>query len=233
MINFVIVEDNKLHMDRTKDMINKYMMRNNYEYKILGFFAPNDDFNKVINKENNCIYILDFELGGTNAIDVARTIRKKDWDSPIIVFTVNGGMALETFKQRLQILDFVAKQFDAEQNMFQLFDICMDQFKLKKNFKYKLGTVDYTIEFDKILYIYKDTVERKSVIVTDKSEEHVPLSLTKIKDLLPEYFVYSHKSCIINKRRAIAYDWAHNMITFDNGHKEYLLSKKHKEEILG
>lgn len=232
MINFVIVEDNPLHMKTTKDIILNYMMKNNYEFDILEFPKINDKFNSIIDNDLNYIYILDFELGNTNAIEVARKIRQKDWISPIIVFTVNGGMAFETFKQRLQILDFVSKQFEAEKNLFELFDICFEQLKIRNTFKYRVGKVDYSIDYDKILYIYKDTIERKSIIVTDNNEYKASMSLTKVKKLLPNNFVYSHKSCIVNLKRVDAFDWSKNLIIFDSGKTTMLLSRTHKKELV-
>lgn len=231
MVKFVIVEDNQLHMNLTEEMILKYMMNNNYDFDILKYLIPNSSFNNIIDDDNNYIYILDFDLGNTNAIEVARKIRKKDWKSPIIVFSVNGGMAYETFKQRLQILDFVNKQFEAEKNMFELFDICFEQLGVHSNLKYKIGKIDYVIDFDKILYIYKDTMERKSIIVTNNGEYKVPMTLIKTKELLPSYFKYSHKSCIINVKRKEAIDWSKKIIIFDNGIKCDLVSKKYKEGL--
>lgn len=100
MVNFVIVEDNPLHMKKTEEYIVSYMMQNTYDFKVQKFEGLTNDFDKYAsNTQNNNIYILDFELGNnTTAIDVARRIRQYEWKSPIIVFTVNGGMAFETFK---------------------------------------------------------------------------------------------------------------------------------------
>lgn len=232
MINFVIVEDNPRHMDVTESIIIKYMMKNDYEFKIFKFERLNAEFDKLVDDDKNYIYILDFELIGQTAIDVARKIRKVDWISPIIIFTVNGGMAYETFKQRLQILDFVNKQYQAEKNMFELFDICFDQLKVRKSFKYKIGKIDYSIDFNKILYIYKDTVERKSIIVTDKNEYKVPMTLTEIKEKVPKEFKYSHRSCIVNTSRVEAYDWVKKEIVFDSNKTTDLLSKTHKKELI-
>lgn len=234
MINFVVVEDNANHRKRTKDIIVNYMMKNKIEFDILFFETDTPTLDELMeHHDTNYIYILDFELPNTTAIDIARKIRKFDWISPIIIFTVNGGMAMETFKQRLQVLDFVSKQFEAEKNLHELFDICLEQLKLKQSFKYKIGKIDYSIDLDKILYIYKDTVERKSVIVTDIQEYKVPLNLIKIKDLLPKYFVFTHKACIVNSNRAQAYVWNENKVVFDNGKEAPFLSKTHKKELSG
>lgn len=105
MINFVIVEDNPLHLKKTESYIVKYMMQNTLEFEVIKFDKLSEKlFKYVSNTENNNIYILDYELGNGIALDVARKIRKYEWRSPIIIFTVNGGgMALSSFKQRLQI----------------------------------------------------------------------------------------------------------------------------------
>ncbi len=232
MVNFVIVEDNPHHMKKTKEIILNYMMKNKYEFDILMFNDVTEDLYDLIkNHDSNYIYILDFELPKTTAIEVARNIRAYDWISPIIIFTVNGGMAFDTFKQRLQILDFVNKQFEAQKNLNELFDICFEQLKIRKNFKYKIGKVDYSIDYDKILYIYKDTIERKSVIVTDKNEHKIPMTLIKVKELLPPEFVFTHKACIVNTRRVDAYVWNEGKVIFDNGMEAQFLSKTHKKEL--
>ncbi len=232
MVDFVLLEDNHNHMDKTEDIVVTYMMKNNYEFTIQKFYEASKDFYKLVEEtDKNHIYILDFEVGNTTAIEVARKIRLRDWISPIIIFTVNGGMALETFKQRLQILDFVSKQFEAEKNLNELFDICFDQLNLRKSFKYKIGRNDYSIDFDKILYVYKDTYERKSVIVTEKSEYKVPLSLVKIKEMLPNYFVFTHKACIVNSKRVDAYVWNEGKVIFDDGKEALFLSKTHRKEL--
>lgn len=234
MINFVVLEDNPHHRKKTKDIIFNYMMKNKYEFDILFFEKETETFIELVeNHDSNYIYILDFELPNTTAIDVARRIRKKDWTSPIIVFTVNGGMAFDTFKQRLQILDFVNKQFEAEKNLHELFDICLKQLDVRENFKYKIGKVDYSIAFDKILYIYKDTVERKSVIVTDKNEYKISLNLIKVKELLNDDFIFTHKACIVNSKRVDAYVWSEGKVIFDNGKEAPFLSKTYKKELSG
>lgn len=233
MINFIIVEDNASHMRKTKKIVIDYMMKNSVVFDILEFNKIDEKFDKVINNsDKNNIYILDFELEDTNAIEVSRMIRKTDWKSPIIIFSVNGGMAYETFKQRLQILDFVNKQYEAEKNLHELFDICLEQLKYKNNFSVMVGKKAYTIDVDKILYFYKDSIERKSIVVTDNDEYKIPLNLYEVKELLNDDFKYTHRSYIVNTKRVSIYDWKTNEVTFDNGKKVHALSKTHKKEII-
>ncbi len=232
MINFVLVEDNPLHLKKTESYIVKYMMRNSLDFEIVKFDKLSDKlFNYVSNTENNNIYVLDYELGNGTAIDVARRIRKYEWRSPIIIFTVNGGMALNSFKQRLQILDFINKRIEPEKNLFELFDICLEQLNVSKNFKCSIASNTFTIDYKNILYVYKDTVDRKTVVVTDNDEFVLNMTLSKAKSLLSNDFVTTHKSYIVNLRRVVKLDWKNCTVVFDNGMVEPLLSRTHKKEL--
>lgn len=231
MINFIVLEDNQYYLKETSDIILKYMMKNKYEFDITHFEKVNDEFyNLSIQYDHNFIYLLSNKLSQGNAIDIAKEIRKKDWASPIIILT-GKDIIRNPIKHRLQILDCVNKYLDIEKNLHELFSICLEQFKLKHNFKYRIGKVDYSIDYDRILYIYKDTVSRKSILVTDNNEYHVPLNLIKVKTLLNNDFVFTHKSCIINKKRAQAYVWNESKVIFDNGNIAPFLSKTHRKEI--
>lgn len=232
MINFILVEDNPLHLKKTESYIVKYMMKNTLEFKIIKFDKLSDKlFDYVSNTENNNIYVLDYELGNGTAIDVARKIRKYEWRSPIIIFTVNEGMALDSFKQRLQILDFINKRKDPEKNLFELFNICLEQLDVSKNFKCSIASNTFTIDYKNILYLYKDTVERKTVVVTDNDEFVLNMTLRKAKSLLSDDFVYTHKSYLVNLKRTVLLDWKNCMVSFDNGRVEPLLSRTHKKEL--
>ena len=233
MINFVVVEDNKMHRKRLKNIILHYMMKNKMEFDIIEFEKDCPELESLmISSDNNNIYIFDFELPNTTAIDLSRKLRSTDWISPIIVFTVNGGMAYDTFKQRLQILDFVNKQYEAEKNLFELFDICLKQIANKKTLKFKYKGIDYNIDLNKILYIYRDTVERKCIINTINNKKYkVIMNITDIAQKLDSRFKFTHKACIVNTEKVEAFVWKENKIIFENGEEIYFLSKTHKKEL--
>lgn len=232
MIRFVVVEDNKLHQQKHKELILKFMMKNDYEFDIMMFTDITRELNDII-KDKKChnIYILDFELPKSNAIDIARTIREEDWTSPIIICTAHAGMAFETFKQRLQILDFVCKQYESDKNMLELFEICMKQLKFKKSFKFKKARVDYNIPFNKILYFERDTISRKVKLVTDDDAYELYRNLKEIKKELDDDFILTHRACVVNMNRVIKISWKDRIIYFDNEESTNLLSKTHKKEI--
>lgn len=232
MIKFIIVEDNKIHQKHIEDVIVSFMMKNNYEFKIKIFDKETQELHKLIKEnEDNHIYILDFELPNSNAIDISRKIREYDWTSPIVIFTAHGGMAFETFKQRLQILDFINKQLDPDKNLIEVFEICLKQLNILKAFKFKTAGIDYNIPFNKILYFERDTISRKVTIVTDNSKYEMYKTMCEIKSNLDNNFIMTHRACIINMKKVIRISWKDGIITFDNGKQTNLLSKTHKKEL--
>ena len=233
LINFVIVEDNDMHRKQIKKSINKYMMRNNIEYDILEFSDFTEELEKTINcLDGSYIYILDYEMPSADALDISRKIREVDWTSPIIINSVHAKLAFETFKQRLQILDFIDKLDSSESDFFSLLDTCLLQIDIKpKTFRFKIRGVDYNIDYNKILYIYRDTYARKLVIVTNNNEYKMNKNIKDIIKVLDDRFKITHKACIVNMDRVEALVWKENKIIFDNKMEIYLLSKTHKKEL--
>lgn len=231
LINFIVVEDNLKHRNSVEKMIVNYMMKNKLDFKIFSFEKVTEEFKKIVEEQKNKIYVLDFELPGTNALEISRTIRRCDWRSPIIILTAHGGMALESFKQRLQILDFISKQYEAERNLIDALDVCLNQVLKYDSLKFSYKHLEHNILFENILYIYRDTAERKVIIVT-KSDKYISrMPLKEVKENLPNYFKYSDKACIINIRHVEICDWKNSIIKFNNGVEIKFLSKTHKKEL--
>lgn len=232
MIKFIVVEDNKFHQKKVEKLIVSFMMKNDFEFEIKTFDQDCEDLNRLIKEnEDNHIYILDFELPNSNAIDIARVIREDDWTSPIIIFTAHGGMAFETFKQRLQILDFINKQFDSDKYLIEAFEICMKQLKVMKSFKFKTSGIDYNIPYKKILYFERDSISRKVTLVTENATYEMYKTIKDIKKQLDKNFLITHRACIVNMNRVITISWKDKLIYFDDESSTDLLSKTHKKEI--
>lgn len=224
MISFIIISDDKKCILKINNIVLSYMMKNDFEFNIVKL-KSNDKL--VFNNDNNKIYIIDYD----SASMLPRDIRLSDWKSPIIMLA-NDTDKVKTLK-RLQILDIINKNERLNINLYELFDICFRQLNIKSSFKYKINKNNYSIYYDNILYIYKDTVERKSVLVTENNEYKISVSLSKMHKMLPRNFVYSHKSCIVNLDRIAIFDWCSYKIVFDNGKYIELLTKSHKQELVG
>ena len=96
-------------------------------------------------------------------------------------------------------------------------------------YKYRYKNVDYTISFTQIDYIQRDG--RRTKIVTKDNSYYQNISINKIKDLLPNYFVISSKGILLNLKNVSKIDWNSCLVYFKDSLSDYVVSKSHKKEI--
>jgi len=92
------------------------------------------------------------------------------------------------------------------------------------------GTL-YTIPIRDILYITKESNDRKCIIKTCSNEYRVNLTLKEFMALCGDDLIRSHRSCLINKERVRKIDKKINTIEFDNGLVIDLLSNNYKKGL--
>ena len=232
MIDFIIVDDNKQHRTELNKLIVSEMMENKLEFMVNEF----DDYSKKLltyikNNKDNAIYILDLELPNGDGIDVARYIRdeKDDWLSPIIILTAHTSLYYNVYKQRLQVLDFVSKFSDMKANIKENIEICIRMLNKERVYRYTYKNIEYTISLSQINYIQRDG--RRTKIVTKKKEYFQNISISNIKDILPNYFKVSSKGTLINMKNISKIDWNTCKVYFKDNTSEYVVSKSHKKEL--
>ena len=233
MINFVIVDDNNLHRKKISKIVVSLMMNNKIEFKIYEF----DDYskkllNQIDKNDKDTVYIIDLELPNGDGIDIARIIRneKNNWSCPIIIITAHTSLYYEVYKQRLQVLDFIGKCENIEKNLKENIDICLKMLNKEKVYRYTYKNIEYTINLSSIDYIQRDN--RQIKIVTKDKVYYQNISINKIKEELPAYFLISSKGILINMKNVKEIDWNKLMVYFNDGLKGYLVSNTHKKEII-
>lgn len=226
MLEFVICDDNEMVLKNLQNVVIKYM--GNRKYVIKKYNDYDNKFINIINSAENRIYILDIETPSNSGITIARMIRKVDTKSIIIFITGYEQHGYRLLKSRLNFLTFISKYDDYESI---LYDTLNDAINYSENYDY-IEFIDkgvkYKIRQDKVLYITRSTYERKTIIVTDNNEYKVYKSLN---EFLNNNFIRTHRSCLVNKKRVESLNYNKNIITFDNGKKIDLLSKKYKGDL--
>jgi len=233
MINFIICDDDKNVVNKIKNIISKFMMKNEHSYKTHFFNDYNSDFMKIINSNMQCkIYILDIETPTRSGIDIARQIREKDVDSMIIFITGHEELGSTILRNDLMFLSFINKFDDCENRLIESIKKALKMFHKKNILKFKDGNTLYTISMDDILYITRDSIERKCIIKTDYAEIKTYKTLTSICNLLDDRFIKTHRACIVNNDRIIKIDRSKKEIMLDNGETIYLVSQKLIKEVV-
>ena len=233
MINVIICDDNDKDLKNVKSVVSKFMKLNKKEANLYTFSDYNKNFYNIMeSKLPFKIYLLDIETPTKSGIDVAREIRKKDIDSVIIFLTAHEELGNIILKNDLLFLSFINKFDDFENRLNKSLEKALDLLKHKNTIRFEDRNVLYTININDILYITKDSFERKTIIKTDYGEFKVNRSMQDIISMLDDRFVQTHRACYINSDRKVKIDRTKRIILFDNGETTDLLSDKYRKEVV-
>ena len=234
MINFIICDDHKSIRTNVEKVIDKVMMKNSNAYKKHIFSDYNEEFIKTMNKKMaSKIYILDIETESNSGIIIANKIREKDIDAIIIFLTSHEEMAYEILKKQLMCLTFISKKDEDYMSLLeQAITKAVEMVGKKQAIRFRNQGILYTIPIKDILYITRDSVERKCLIVADYGEFYNPNNLNKIVLELNENFIQTHRSCYINREHFRELDINSGKIIFDNNLEIDMLSDTYRKEVI-
>ena len=233
MINFIICDDIEKYCKMIENIVSKYMMKSKLEYRTHLFNDYNEEFLKMVNKKMTFkVYILDIETPTSSGIDIARIIRRKDIDSVLIFLTGHQELDRVVMKNDFLFLAFINKFDNCEKRLTSALDKALKIFKVKKTIRLKDNGVVYTIPLDDILYITRDSVERKCMIVTDYTTFKVGKTLNEMEQMVTDNFIKTHRACLMNKKRIISYNKTKRTATFDNGFESDLISTRFNNELI-
>lgn len=234
MLKVVIVEDDVKTQNKVKKVVRNVTFNLDDDVEIQIFSGYSDDLKKVIvNNDFRKIYIMDIQLENSESgIFIAKKIRDFDWDSQIIFITDHDKMFETVFRNVYNVFDFIEKFHDfesrLESSLRKIFSMNFDN----KLFYYSSRNIDLQIFMKNILYVYRETVERKIIVVTDNNKFLINMSLQEIIDKLDDRFVMVHRACIVNKEHVQEFNWNKKYFLLDNGEIVNMLSKKYRKGFL-
>lgn len=228
MIKFVIVDDEKNEINHIKLLLDEVVLQ---EKEVISFTKINEELKKEIkDTETKKIYILDIELGrNVSGISIGKMIRDVDWESEIIFITNHDKMFESAHRTVYEVFDFIEKFHEFDKRFKKDIKEILKRNFDNKMFNYKVNNVELNLYYKSILYIYRETEDRKLVIVTDTNKYMVSMNIKDILPLLDSRFVQCHRSCIVNSQRVQAKNYKEGYFTLDNGEDIYMLSKKYKK----
>jgi len=237
MINFIVCDDNLEMRNNITNVISSFMMKKNLDYKTHLYDDYNDEFLKIVNQKLSFkIYILDIEAPTRTGIDVARIIRHKDEDSAIIFITGHEELGSRLLSKDITFLAFINKFDDYKSRLQHNIQKAISALEKKKTLRFEDHGIFYVLPFQDILYLTKDSLSRKTIIVTEYNEFKVYKTLNHFEKVLDERFVKTHRACVVNKDRIVSISKKDHLVVFDNGMKVDLISTRFnidelKEEV--
>lgn len=231
-MEFVVLDDEKLFRSKIREIIDKIYMNNDEYYHVSEFEKYNKSFSKLINDGSPKIYILDIEIkDDISGIDISRMIREKDWESIIIFITSHNELGYQALKAQIMLLDFISKYDNCEKNLEVAIKKAISMVNSKKSITFSSDGISYIIHLNDILYIEKDTVDRKCIVKTTYNELAVNKTLSYFIDNLDDRFYQSHRSCVVNVEKISKVDWKNNIIYFSSGDSVDLISRDKRKGL--
>lgn len=229
MNNYIILDDDIKEVERVKKVI--YEVDANAIVK--AYPTINKEFcEEVANADKHKIYILDIELGTKlSGINAAKLIRDNDYQSEIIFITSHEKMFESVHRSVYEVFDFIEKFHNFEVRLKRDLKIIIKRNYGSKLFSFKANNVELSVFYDRILYIYRETKERKVVIVTDNNQYKVNLGISEILEKLDARFRQCHRACIYNGDRVEEKNYKKGYFKLDTGKEVPMLSKKYQSNL--
>lgn len=229
---FVLYDDFGEFIDKSKKIVHK-VSSTVTENEVKGFTKYDSEFEKIIEDQSiKKIYVLDIEVKDSiSGIEVAKKIRKTDWDSIIIMVTSHTELGYEALKAQIMLLDFISKHNDWEEDLYQALDKAISLLSNQKVIVLDSHGITYRIHTSDIVYIVKDSKERKCTIKTINDEIPVFQNITDLGKKLDKRFFLSHRSCYINLDQISNIDWKNGEIYFRTGDSIDYLARDRKKEL--
>lgn len=233
MLEFVICEDDPFWNEKFQFLVDKAMMKYDFEYNKKIFYDYSNELNDLIKNVNNFrIYILDVQLPTSDGIRIATNIRKNDWKSFIIMLTAFYDENWErAYKETIMLIEFINKQFNYEERLINDIHKALLALPKKNIFAFYSNSLLVKTEVKNILYIMFDSSDRVCTVVTYHGNYRASRSLKSFIDELDENFIQSHKACIININNVTSIDTKNKVIYFKENFTTDLLSVKYMREI--
>lgn len=235
MIRIIVVDDDAEMHTKVRKIITKLSFKVDTELSVSCYTKLDNKLEEMI-LDDSChkIYILDIELANNGSgIQIAKKIREHDWDSQIIFMTNHDKMFETVYRSVYEVFTFIEKFHNFDERLETNIKKILDQKFDNKMFCYSGRNVDLQLYLKSILYIYRDTTERKVVLVTDNIIFSVGLSMHEIMNYLDGRFKMVHRACIVNMDHVQVFNWSNRTFLLDNGQIIPLLSRKYRKEVEG
>ena len=233
MVKIIIVEDDEEMQKKIKLIVIKALFSKNIEFEIHMFKNYNEELKKCIDDNSQSkVFLLDIELKRSiSGIDIANIIRKEDWESEIVFLTNHDKMFEKVYRTIYKVFDFIEKYHDLDNRLLKVLRIIMSNNHDNKMLKITNKNMTLQLYYKDILYITRDTIERKLIIYTTTNKFTLLMPISKCLEKLDGRFKMVHRACIVNSDRVVKYNWNKKYFILDNGAEVYLLSKKYKGVI--
>lgn len=198
-MKIVIIENNESWLKRTIKDVNKVLVKEHFDEKVLSFKRYTKELKDIIYDNSKKVYIIDVELDNISGYDIAREIREgaNDWESIIIISSIFNQKE-DFISDRLSILTYISKLSNFDINIKNSVDLAIKILSKKNFFEFKESGIDHKIVIDDIIYIKKEKYSKYCHIKTVNSFFRIRDTIANIKEKTK--LTEIKKGLLVNKR---------------------------------
>lgn len=223
----VICEDNIQQQKMIYTKLRNYAMINHPSIDFVLVASNAEEVLNFLETNSADCYFLDIDLGtGSNGLQLATEIRKKDLLANIIFVTDYSETLKLTFKYKIAALDYIIKQTaeDFTNQLIGAFESSIQRYKQLGQtnktdfFQVKIGEIIKNIPYENIYYFETSSNVHRLIL----SEKHGKYEFYgKMKDIehIHQSFFRCHKSFVINLQYVTQIDKKNKHIELINGVK--------------
>ena len=213
MINYIIIEDNLLSYQDTKDLIDSYMMNYDYNYKVQNY--------KTI-KDNSGFKI--YYISKKDYFEIVKDIRKTNWISPIFLIRPH------KIEDKLHISDVIINN---KNTFIKTLDISLNMYNSHpKQLSFTYKNIIYVIYLNEIIYIEKEYDTKNCIIYTNDTKYITNSSINRLIKKLDNNFIKTSRSTILNINYIKQYNIRENTIILKNNNTYNYISKSKKQSLI-
>ena len=195
-MKIAICDDNQEELIVLENALTKYRDDTSSPINIVSFLEASLLIAEVENNVKYDLYILDIVMPGTNGIEIAKYLRNKNIDSPIVFLTSSKEFALDAFG--VKAADYLIKPLDPE----RLIEICSQQLLRKNQDNTILLTTKNIVQsVDVAQIIYCEVISKTNYYhLNDSTVFKTTTSFKQVLETLSQFdfFYQVHRSIIIN-----------------------------------
>lgn len=208
MIPIYLCEDQREFLDDITQLVEKITIINDFHFNIkLATQNPGELYEIIKESPQQGIYFLDVDLGKSvmNGFELGKKIRAIDPRGFIIYVTTHDELLLETFKYRLEALDYIVK--DEPEKLSESITACLEEInkrmasdlrESREYFAVEKGARTTYVPVEEILYF--ETTSKKHVIAIVTKDVVIEFygNLSDIEGKLGKDFLRVHRSYLVN-----------------------------------
>lgn len=229
MLEVIICEDNSVHREKIKKIIENTILREEIDLKISLCTGRPEEVIEYIEKNNSVgIYFLDVDLKcSINGIRLGEKIRELDTRGFIIFTTTHLEMSYLAFKYKVEAMDYVIKDDDDFKDRVN--SCLVKAYNIYYNDRNRDGYITINVDarainvkLSDILFVETAEAAHKIRIHEENRQIEFYGKLSDIQEKLGSNFYRSHKSYIVNRGKIKEIDRKNNRIILVNGDECYV-----------